>query len=125
MIQAKIEGPDIRSLEAVVVRFVGDSGDGMQLTGNRFTDASAILGNDLATARKLVNGGTHGLDLEGRRGSFRGRGTDLVVVGLGAELGSIEVGKFADLVILENNLFDVPPDEIQRRMEDMMKQQPD
>src|SRR2546425_5850494 len=35
--------------ERVVVRFAGDSGDGMQLTGDRFTNATAILGNDLAT----------------------------------------------------------------------------
>ena len=33
----------------VVVRFAGDSGDGMQLTGDRFTSVSAVLGNDLAT----------------------------------------------------------------------------
>jgi 2-oxoglutarate ferredoxin oxidoreductase subunit alpha len=33
----------------VVVRFAGDSGDGMQLVGGRFTDATALLGNDLAT----------------------------------------------------------------------------
>jgi 2-oxoglutarate ferredoxin oxidoreductase subunit alpha len=33
----------------VVVRFAGDSGDGMQLTGDRFTSATAVLGNDLAT----------------------------------------------------------------------------
>jgi 2-oxoglutarate ferredoxin oxidoreductase subunit alpha len=33
----------------VVVRFAGDSGDGMQLAGTRFTDATAVLGNDLAT----------------------------------------------------------------------------
>jgi 2-oxoglutarate ferredoxin oxidoreductase subunit alpha len=35
--------------ERVVVRLAGDSGDGMQLAGTRFTDATAILGNDLAT----------------------------------------------------------------------------
>src|SRR5437762_12954406 len=35
--------------ERVVVRFAGDSGDGMQLTGDRFTNATAVLGNDLAT----------------------------------------------------------------------------
>jgi 2-oxoglutarate/2-oxoacid ferredoxin oxidoreductase subunit alpha len=35
--------------ERVVVRFAGDSGDGMQLTGDRFTNATAIVGNDLAT----------------------------------------------------------------------------
>ena len=36
-------------LEKVVIKFAGDSGDGMQLTGNQFTDTSALLGNDLAT----------------------------------------------------------------------------
>ncbi len=35
--------------EAVVIRFSGDSGDGMQLTGNLFTDESALFGNDVAT----------------------------------------------------------------------------
>jgi 2-oxoglutarate ferredoxin oxidoreductase subunit alpha len=39
----------ILGLERVVVRFAGDSGDGMQLTGDRFTNATAVLGNDLAT----------------------------------------------------------------------------
>ncbi|HEY6316978.1 MAG TPA: 2-oxoacid:acceptor oxidoreductase subunit alpha [Acidimicrobiia bacterium] len=37
------------SLDRVVIRFAGDSGDGMQLTGDRFTDVSAVFGNDLAT----------------------------------------------------------------------------
>ena len=35
--------------EAVVVRFAGDSGDGMQLTGGQFTLSTALSGNDLAT----------------------------------------------------------------------------
>jgi 2-oxoglutarate ferredoxin oxidoreductase subunit alpha len=39
----------VQEKERVVVRFAGDSGDGMQLTGNRFTNATALLGNDLAT----------------------------------------------------------------------------
>jgi 2-oxoglutarate/2-oxoacid ferredoxin oxidoreductase subunit alpha len=39
----------IEERERVVVRFAGDSGDGMQLAGSRFTDATAVLGNDLAT----------------------------------------------------------------------------
>ena len=43
-------GPPVtEKLDRVVVRFAGDSGDGMQLTGDRFTTASALLGNDLAT----------------------------------------------------------------------------
>jgi 2-oxoglutarate ferredoxin oxidoreductase subunit alpha len=39
----------VEQRERVVVRFAGDSGDGMQLTGDRFTSATAIVGNDLAT----------------------------------------------------------------------------
>jgi 2-oxoglutarate ferredoxin oxidoreductase subunit alpha len=39
----------LEDLESVTIRFAGDSGDGMQLTGTQFTDASAIFGNDLAT----------------------------------------------------------------------------
>jgi len=39
----------VEKLDRVVVRFAGDSGDGMQLTGSRFTDATAVVGNDLAT----------------------------------------------------------------------------
>jgi 2-oxoglutarate ferredoxin oxidoreductase subunit alpha len=41
--------PSPASHDAVVVRFAGDSGDGMQLTGGQFTLATAIAGNDLAT----------------------------------------------------------------------------
>jgi 2-oxoglutarate ferredoxin oxidoreductase subunit alpha len=37
------------AIEAVVVRFAGDSGDGMQLTGGQFTLSTALAGNDLAT----------------------------------------------------------------------------
>ena len=39
----------VQERERVVIRFAGDSGDGMQLTGDRFTNATAVLGNDLAT----------------------------------------------------------------------------
>jgi 2-oxoglutarate ferredoxin oxidoreductase subunit alpha len=42
-------GRSVIEKEHVVVRFAGDSGDGMQLTGDRFTNATAIVGNDLAT----------------------------------------------------------------------------
>ena len=42
-------GLEPESLDEVVIRFAGDSGDGMQLTGDRFTDVSAVFGNDLAT----------------------------------------------------------------------------
>ncbi len=36
-------------IDRVVIRFAGDSGDGMQLAGDRFTTSSALFGNDLAT----------------------------------------------------------------------------
>ena len=42
---SKIEG------DKIVIRFSGDSGDGMQLTGMQFTDTAALLGNDLNTFR--------------------------------------------------------------------------
>jgi 2-oxoglutarate ferredoxin oxidoreductase subunit alpha len=40
---------DRKEVDRVVIRFAGDSGDGMQLTGERFTSATAFFGNDLAT----------------------------------------------------------------------------
>lgn len=40
---------EIKHVEEVVIRFAGDSGDGMQLTGSRFTANTAIVGNDLST----------------------------------------------------------------------------
>lgn len=40
---------DLESIETVAIRFAGDSGDGMQLTGTRFTNATAVAGNDLST----------------------------------------------------------------------------
>ncbi len=50
---ARIDAPEnashIKTSEAVVVRFAGDSGDGMQLTGGQFTLSSALAGNDFAT----------------------------------------------------------------------------
>jgi 2-oxoglutarate ferredoxin oxidoreductase subunit alpha len=39
----------VEAVDRVVIRFCGDSGDGMQLTGDRFTSATAAFGNDLAT----------------------------------------------------------------------------
>src|SRR5215208_1349930 len=39
----------VAQLDHVIIRFAGDSGDGMQLTGDRFTTETAVVGNDLAT----------------------------------------------------------------------------
>jgi 2-oxoglutarate ferredoxin oxidoreductase subunit alpha len=51
MSQAKNPGSELplQQQEEVVIRFAGDSGDGMQITGNQFTHTSALVGNDLAT----------------------------------------------------------------------------
>ncbi len=40
---------DVQQLDRVIIRFAGDSGDGMQLTGDRFTTETASFGNDLST----------------------------------------------------------------------------
>ncbi len=49
MTKEALEAPVREKRDRLVLRFAGDSGDGMQLTGNRFTNASAVIGNDLAT----------------------------------------------------------------------------
>jgi 2-oxoglutarate ferredoxin oxidoreductase subunit alpha len=41
--------PSVKTLDRVVIRFAGDSGDGMQLTGDRFTAETATFGNDIST----------------------------------------------------------------------------
>lgn len=106
MIQVKTEGPDIRSLEAVVVRFVGDSGDGMQLTGTQFTDTSAMFGNDVATFPNYPS------EIRAPQGSLYG------VSGYQVHIGSIEVstpGDNVDLLVamnpagLKTNLYAVRP----------------
>ncbi len=38
-----------QEVEAITIRFAGDSGDGMQLAGTQFTNTSALIGNDIAT----------------------------------------------------------------------------
>ena len=40
---------DVQELDSVVIRFAGDSGDGIQITGTHFTNESAHAGNDLST----------------------------------------------------------------------------
>jgi len=39
----------VKQLDSVVIRFAGDSGDGMQLTGTEFTRTAALYGNDIST----------------------------------------------------------------------------
>jgi 2-oxoglutarate ferredoxin oxidoreductase subunit alpha len=47
--KAFVVAKQVQQLDRVIIRFAGDSGDGMQLTGDRFTQESAAFGNDLAT----------------------------------------------------------------------------
>ena len=100
------EDQDIQSLEAVVVRFVGDSGDGMQLTGTQFTDTSAMFGNDVATFPNYPS------EIRAPQGSLYG------VSGYQVHIGSIEVstpGDNVDLLVamnpagLKTNLYAVKP----------------
>src|SRR5579885_1869761 len=46
--QRNIE-PELVDVETVTIRFAGDSGDGMQLTGTQFTNTTAVVGNDIST----------------------------------------------------------------------------
>ncbi len=48
-ITSRSRSPKPETLDRVVIRFAGDSGDGMQLTGSQFTATTAVVGNDLAT----------------------------------------------------------------------------
>jgi len=48
-LDSKTASKPVKEVESVVIRFAGDSGDGMQLTGTQFTAESAIAGNDIAT----------------------------------------------------------------------------
>jgi 2-oxoglutarate ferredoxin oxidoreductase subunit alpha len=106
MINLKNEAQDIKALEAVVVRFVGDSGDGMQLTGTQFTDTSAMFGNDVATFPNYPS------EIRAPQGSLYG------VSGYQVHIGSIEVstpGDNVDLLVamnpagLKTNLYAVKP----------------
>ncbi len=105
MVTTKIN-PPVEELEAVVIRFVGDSGDGMQLTGNQFTDTSAMFGNDIATFPNYP------AEIRAPQGSLYG------VSGFQVHIGSVEVstpGDEVDLLVamnpagLKTNLYAVKP----------------
>ncbi|MCF8273772.1 MAG: 2-oxoacid:acceptor oxidoreductase subunit alpha [Flavobacteriaceae bacterium] len=93
-------------LEAVVIRFVGDSGDGMQLTGTQFSDTSAMFGNDIATFPNYPS------EIRAPQGSLYG------VSGFQVHIGSVEVstpGDNLDLLVamnpagLKTNLYALKP----------------
>ena len=93
-------------LEAIVIRFVGDSGDGMQLTGTQFSDTSAMFGNDIATFPNYPS------EIRAPQGSLYG------VSGFQVHIGSVEVstpGDSVDLLVamnpaaLKTNLYALKP----------------
>lgn len=93
-------------LEAVIIRFVGDSGDGMQLTGTQFSDTSAMFGNDIATFPNYP------AEIRAPQGSLYG------VSGFQVHIGSVEIstpGDNVDLLVamnpagLKTNLYAVKP----------------
>ena len=95
-----------QALEAVVVRFAGDSGDGMQLTGSQFSDTSAMFGNDVATFPNYPS------EIRAPQGSLYG------VSGFQVHIGSVEIstpGDNVDLLVamnpagLKTNLSAVKP----------------
>lgn len=101
-----ITKPQPEKLDAVVIRFVGDSGDGMQLTGTQFTDTSAMFGNDIATFPNYPS------EIRAPQGSLYG------VSGYQVHIGSVEVstpGDSVDLLVamnpaaLKTNLYALKP----------------
>ncbi len=82
-----------QGLEQVTVRFSGDSGDGMQLTGTLFSQASALFGNDLATFPDFPS------EIRAPQGSLAG------VSGFQVHIGSAKVhtpGDYADVLVAMN-----------------------
>ena len=101
-----IKAPNHEVLEAVIIRFVGDSGDGMQLTGTQFSDTSAMFGNDIATFPNYPS------EIRAPQGSLYG------VSGFQVHIGSVEIstpGDNVDLLVamnpagLKTNLHAVKP----------------
>jgi len=82
-----------QELEKVVIRFAGDSGDGMQLTGSQFTFTSAMLGNDLATFPDFP------AEIRAPQGTVEG------VSGFQVQIGKIDIytpGDQADVLVAMN-----------------------
>ncbi|MCM8568396.1 2-oxoacid:acceptor oxidoreductase subunit alpha [Gramella jeungdoensis] len=103
---AQAKKTQAEALEAVVIRFVGDSGDGMQLTGTQFSDTSAMFGNDVATFPNYPS------EIRAPQGSLYG------VSGFQVHIGSVEIstpGDNVDLLVamnpagLKTNLYAVKP----------------
>ena len=80
-------------IEDVVIRFAGDSGDGMQLTGTLFADSSALFGNEISTFPDYP------AEIRAPQGTVSG------VSGFQVHIGSIEIntpGDFCDVLVAMN-----------------------
>src|SRR3954469_14743127 len=81
------------TLESVIIKFAGDSGDGMQLTGTQFTNTAALLGNDLSTFPDFP------AEIRAPQGTLAG------VSGYQLHFGSVEIftpGDFCDVLVVMN-----------------------
>src|SRR6187401_2507947 len=81
------------TLESVIIKFAGDSGDGMQLTGTQFTNTAALLGNDLSTFPNFP------AEIRAPHGTLAG------VSGYQLHFGSVEVftaGDQCDVLVVMN-----------------------
>ncbi len=96
---------DRQKLEKVVIRFAGDSGDGMQLTGDRFTSEAALLGNDLATQPNYP------AEIRAPAGTLPGVSSFQIQI---ADYDILTAGDRPDVLVAMNpaalkaNLFDLP-----------------
>jgi 2-oxoglutarate ferredoxin oxidoreductase subunit alpha len=99
-------GPDVSELERVTIRFAGDSGDGMQLTGTQFTRTAAVFGNDISTLPDFP------AEIRAPAGSLPG------VSGFQISFSSNEIhtpGDQPDVLVamnpaaLKTNIMDLPP----------------
>ena len=82
-----------QKLDEVTIRFAGDSGDGMQLTGSQFTNTAAFLGNDLSTLPDYP------AEIRAPQGTTNG------VSGFQIHFGSVEIntpGDFCDVLVAMN-----------------------
>ena len=80
-------------IEDVVIRFAGDSGDGMQLTGTLFADSSALFGNEISTFPDYP------AEIRAPQGTVSG------VSGFQVHIGSVEIntpGDFCDVLVAMN-----------------------
>src|SRR5438094_1307953 len=80
-------------LDSVIIKFAGDSGDGMQLTGTQFTNTAALLGNDLSTFPDFP------AEIRAPQGTLAG------VSGFQLHFGSVEIftpGDMCDVLVVMN-----------------------